>query len=240
MEATMGINSKNLFKLLQKPNANKLLARTEIDIITELNNVLSDTKILISSKTIEEACKYILWHGILNNFGTLGKKRDEAKKEHYNEIFSRGTILSIDFGLSNIGKEFAYTHTAIVMADYTGFVIVIPLTSIKITRLEKIPQDIKDDIILVLKKDYSFLEDDSYILTHHIRSVSKNRITKVINHGTFNKQPIMEQIESILFKRTTPYLRKLNNEKIEGLQLEVAQLKQIIAEQQKKLDNKED
>lgn len=116
----MGINTKTLFALLKEADSDKKAAGSNKLVIDELKNILNDTINIVKNITIEQAIKTILWQGILNEYGIYGRKTNEPrkffkfnarikKKEEYifyHESFSRGTMLSVDFGTSNIGREF--------------------------------------------------------------------------------------------------------------------------------------
>lgn len=87
-----------------------------------------------------------------------------------------------------------------------------------------------ESFVPVYKKDYPQFENDSYILTHQIRSVSKNRITKII--GTIAKTKLMEQIEAMLYNTQTTFIKKQNTDKAEQLYKTIGQLEQRLREQE--------
>lgn len=237
----MSVNIKALFDILKnEADIDKKLANTNATVVNETKEVFNVTENIIKNMTIEQAIKTILWQGVLNDYGMFSPKRDQPKKFYkldyksrgkverifYNETFSRGKLISVDFGTSNIGKEFSLTHTAIVITDFPGFVTVAPLTSQTDRQLENLPEAIKNVVIPVFKKDYPVLESDSYILIHQIKSVSKNRITKII--GSLAKTKIMDDIEMMLYQIQTPYIKKLNNDEITSLKNDIINLKKLL------------
>lgn len=237
----MSVNLKALFNILNnETDIDKNLASSNAIVMNKIKEVLNNTENVIKNMTVEQAIKTILWHGVLNDHGIFSPKRDQPKKFYkfdykakvkverifYHQSFGRGNLISIDFGTSNIGKEFSLTHTAIVITDYPGFLTVIPLTSQTDKQLENLPVPIKRVIIPVFKKDYPVLESDSFILTHQIKSVSKNRITKTI--GSLSKTKIMDNIEEMLYAIQSPYVKKLNNDEIASLKNEIKNLKKLI------------
>lgn len=117
---------------------------------------MEDTKIALYNQNREYAVKYVLWQGLLNQYGIFGRKRNSKRafgvnKEinYYDETFEHGDLVSIDFGTSNIDKEFSFTHTAIVIKSYTDFIVVVPTTSCKDGRLETKPKDEQDDTLVI-------------------------------------------------------------------------------------------
>jgi len=50
---------------------------------------------------------------------------------YYDDNYKHGDLISVDFGTSNLDKEFSFTHTAIVLKSYTDYIVVIPTTSCK-------------------------------------------------------------------------------------------------------------
>ena len=240
----MGIDAKKLFEILNSEEINKLEpASTILDIEKQTETTLLDTKNLINTVTIEQAIKHILWNGIWNQYGIYGKNRDKPKiyktlkdgkkveKSFYNERYSRGKLLSIDFGTSNIGRELSFTHAGIVLADYVGITVVVPITSQKEYGLSKLSSDIQKVVIPIYKNEYPSIGDDSYILVHQIRAVSKNRITKVIM--SFSKTDVMKQIEEKLLEIHTPYIKKIYTDEIIRLKDEVSNLKKLLDKESK-------
>lgn len=183
-------------------------ARNFNSIKAQIDNVMLDTKIMLNNQSAEDVIKYILWQGILNQYGIFGQKRNDertfkgGKENYYSKSYIHGDLLSIDFGTSNLGNEFAFTHTAIVIADYTDYVLVIPVTSCKEGRLEDTPEDEIRDILTITKKDFEDIESDSYVLLYQIRSVSKNRITKYI--GTISGTNILDNIDKKIIEIFAP------------------------------------
>lgn len=226
----MSFNAANLLKILNDEKINKYnVAKSNKIILQELNNNLSDTYDLVEELTIEQSIKYMLWNGLLNQYGMYGQKRESPrefgkfpKKIYYNESYSRGKVLSIDFGTSNLGRELSLTHSGIVMADYSGIVVVIPITSQKEHGLTRLAPDIQKVTIPILHSEYPNIEEDSFILLHQIRAVSKNRITKVIT--SLSKTKIMQEIEEKLFETQTPYMKKIYNDEINKLKEKIKQL----------------
>jgi len=223
-----------LFEILKEANIDTRLAKSNKVILSELAKLSKATEENIKNMTIEQSIKTILWQGILNKYGVFSPKKEELRrfvkkgvpKIYYRQQYQKGQLLSIDYGTSNIGKEFCLTHTSIVLYDFPGFVVVIPLTSQKDKQLNNLPQEIRDVIIPIYKTDYSILENDSYILVHQIKSVSKNRITKEI--GSLTKTEIMNDIENTIYNIFSSYIKKVNEEHINSLKNEIEELTNII------------
>lgn len=163
------------------------------EIKEEIKNLCNDIKLSLYHQSREDAVKYALWQGLLNQYGIFGTKRNSHRNSLYNKKFNHGDLVSIDFGTSNMGKEFSYTHTAIVLKDYTDYIVVIPTTSCKDGRLEHKPQDEQNDTLLLTSCDFKELESESYIMLYQIRSVSKNRIQKII--GRINNDDFLRKID---------------------------------------------
>lgn len=200
------INTYDLFLILNdKRNINNVANSNQI-VIDELEKILSNIKEIINNTTIEESIKFILWQGIWNDFGIYGNLKDEAryfgknKNTYLYTNFTKGDVLSVDFGVTNIGHELSYTHSGIVIADYDKIVTVIPLTSIKkYKNINDYPSSIKDMMIPIYHNDYEVIQEDSYIMIHQIRTVSKNRITKTI--GTLKDTDILTIIDKKLSEK---------------------------------------
>lgn len=226
------LNIINVLNTIKRPGAESKEVRKQAE--QELKNCLDDTSEVVDGLDTELLCKFSLWNGIMNNYGIYGAKREQARRfkrlingektdvTYYDKRFGRGKLLSIDFGLSNIGRELSYTHTGIVIADYVGTVVVIPITSKKESELTKLSPDIRKIIIPFDHEEYSVLEEDSYILINQMRAVSKNRITKII--GSIAGTKLMKEIESKLMEVHSPYINKLYNEKLEEQQKKITEL----------------
>lgn len=199
-------SANRIIGILKNPKLKSLKANTIPAIKQELSNVFEDSKNIILNRTVEESCKYVLWQGILNDYGIFGCNRDDGRILHeivyYNQSYKYGDLLSIDFGTTNIGSEFAFTHTGLVLKDFGCFVIVIPITSYKDTDPDWLTDDLKKIMPSILKKDCPIIRDDSYVLLHQIKSVSKNRITKKI--GNMSEYEIMKEIEGMVSKQLAP------------------------------------
>ncbi len=227
----------NVLKNLDETDKENIASTNEI-IVSELQNCLEDTNDLINNVGMEKAAKFILWNGILNEYGILGNKRELPRQfkhkvddkiccsTYLDKHFSRGKLLSIDFGVSSIGRELSYTHTGIVLADYVGTVVVVPITSKKEYELTKLSPDIQKVVILIRHDEYNVIKEDSYVLMNQLRAVSKNRITEVI--GSVAKTELMRDIEKMMIQIHSPYMNKIMNEKIDELELEVKNLKEKI------------
>lgn len=178
----------------------KKKAQSDVVIKKEIENVMEDTKISLFRQSRENAARYALWQGLLNQYGIFGNRRDTKRLfgenkniNYYDKNYEHGDLISIDFGTSNLDKEFSFTHTAIVLKSYTDYIVVIPTTSCKEGRLETKPQDEQDDTLLITSKDFADIESDSYIMIYQIRSVSKNRIQKKI--GSIKGTKLLNKIE---------------------------------------------
>jgi mRNA-degrading endonuclease toxin of MazEF toxin-antitoxin module len=199
------LNVHNLISVLKDNFINKKQkASTSPVIRSELENLFQDMETMLLNQNIEESVKYILWQGLLNRYGIFGYDRNTVrmfgvnKTSYSDKTYKRGDVLSIDFGASNLGNEFSYTHLGIVINDYTDYSVIVPLTSFKEERLESKPEDQKNATMLLYKEDYNFLEDDSLVLIYQIRSISKNRITKYI--GRVDDSEFFDNIFSKMFK----------------------------------------
>lgn len=175
-------------------------AQSNTVIKEEIDNVMEDTKISLYNQDREHAVKYALWQGLLNQYGLFGTRRSTKRLfgknkdiNYYDDSYEHGDLISIDFGTSNLDKEFSFTHTAIVLKSYTDYIVVIPTTSCKDGRLETKPQDEQDDTLIITSNDFENIESDSYIMLYQIRSVSKNRIQKKI--GTINGKELLSKID---------------------------------------------
>ncbi|MFO1442793.1 type II toxin-antitoxin system PemK/MazF family toxin [Bacillus sp. Bva_UNVM-123] len=231
------INSIKLFELLEDINIINKQAKDIDDIAIEIDKVTSNLNHWLKNLEAEKAIKKILWEGILKQYGTYGTKSGQVKsfkkknknKEivefDFNEQFSKGKLLSIDFGTSNIDRELSLTHTGIVLADYTGFVLVVPITSQSSLEFENLAPDIQKDIIPIYKMDYNQIENNSYILIHQMRVVSKNRITKKGIIGSLAGTEIMKVIEDKLIKIIAFDYYNSQQEKILSLEKEIENLK---------------
>lgn len=193
-------NARKLIKILieSSPEDKKKKAYTSLEIKEEIKKICNDTKISLYHQTREDAIKYALWQGLLNQYGIFGTKRNLHKNSLYDLNFKHGDLISIDFGTSNVGKEFSYTHTAIVLKSYTDFIVVIPTTSYKEGRLEHKPKDEQDDTLNLTPEYFKDLESESYIMLYQIRSVSKNRIQKKI--GSIADTELMKTIDYRILK----------------------------------------
>lgn len=214
-------NAKNIISEIQKFNEENKRKRAESNLVIkqEIKNVLEDTKEGLYNQPRESVAKYVLWQGLLNQYGIFGTKREEKRlfgKEknicYYERQYNHGDLISIDFGTSNIGEEFSFTHTAIVLKSYTDYVVVIPTTSCKEGRLDSKPLDEQEDTLIITKEDYKNIESDSYIMLYQIRSVSKNRIQKAI--GTIAETQIMSEIDKKLALIYAPGICKDCPEKV--------------------------
>lgn len=175
-------------------------AQSNTIIKEEINNVMEDTKISLYNQDREYAVKYALWQGLLNQYGLFGTRRSTKRLfgknkniNYYDDNYKHGDLISVDFGTSNLDKEFSFTHTAIVLKSYTDYIVVIPTTSCKDGRLETKPQDEQDDTLIITSKDFPDIESDSYVMLYQIRSVSKNRIQKKI--GTISGKELLVKID---------------------------------------------
>lgn len=182
---------KILDSLSDEDKAKKVSSSKEIK--DEIKKLCNDIKLMLYHQNREDALKYALWQGLLNQYGIFGTKRNLHRKELYTKNFNHGDLISIDFGTSNIGSEFSYTHTAIVLKSYTDFIVVIPVTSCKDGRLEHKPIDEQNDTLVLTNEDFKDLESESYIMLYQIRSVSKNRIQRII--GSISNTDLMDKID---------------------------------------------
>lgn len=193
----------NMLNSMSDEDKNKT-AKTSNIIQDELRKLFRETKILVTKQKREDAIKYALWQGLLNQYGIFGNKRNTHKTSFYDKIYKHGDLISIDFGTSNIGVEFSYTHTAIVLKNYTDYIVVIPTTSVKEHRLENKPKDEQNDTMVITSDDFDGIESDSYIMLYQVRSVSKNRIQKII--GNIGDTDLMKRINQKLVEIYLPYI----------------------------------
>lgn len=184
-------------------------ANSDTIIKDEIDNVMEDTKISLYRQSREKAAKYALWQGLLNQYGLFGTQRSNKRIfgrnkdiNYYDREYLHGDLVSIDFGTSNLDKEFSFTHTAIVIKSYTDYIVVLPTTSCKEGRLENRPQDEQDDTMIITSGDFEDIESDSYIMLYQIRSVSKNRIQKII--GTISNTQLMKRIDDKVSEAFSP------------------------------------
>lgn len=188
-------NANNVIKILndlsEEDKVKKVFSSKEIK--EEIKKLCNDIKLILYHQNREDALKYALWQGLLNQYGIFGTKRNLHKTPLYTGDFKHGDLISIDFGTSNIGREFSYTHTAIVLKNYTDYIVVIPITSCKDGRLEHKPIDEQRDTLVLTNKDFKDLDSESYIMLYQMRSVSKNRIQKKI--GSIANSELMNNID---------------------------------------------
>ena len=210
-----------------------------LELKDEIKNVLDDTKIILYRQSREDAIKYILWQGLLNKYGIFGSNRrqhrlfGQNKIDYYSQEYQHGDIVSIDFGTSNIGNEFSFTHTALVLHEFTDFLIVIPITTAKDGRLEKKPLDEQESTFVIRKNDFSFIESDSYVLIYQLKSISKNRITKRI--GNISGSKFLCDIDSEVFNILLDPLSKKFSEEITNLNIKISDYENIIEEKDAKI-----
>ncbi|MGD6876769.1 type II toxin-antitoxin system PemK/MazF family toxin [Bacillus infantis] len=231
------INTKVLFETLKNKEALNKKAGENKEISKEIDKVSFNLSLHMKELDTEKAIKKILWEGVLNQFGTFGTKSGHIKSFQkkgnngeqtifdYNKQFSKGKMVSIDFGTSNIDRELSLTHTGIVLADYTGLMVVVPITSQTSMEFNNLAEDIQNDVIPIYSRDYSQVENDSYILMHQIRTVSKNRITKNGIVGSLAGTHIMKEIENKLLKMMLFDYYEEQQSKIESLEKEIEMLK---------------
>lgn len=234
------METKKLFNLLNISSTSNQKAKDIKFVSDEIDKVLFNLESHLKNMNADKAIKKILWQGILNQFGTYGSRSGQLRKYkkndykgnsieyHYNHQFTKGSLLSIDFGTSNIDRELSLTHTGIVLADYTDMVIVVPITSKSSLDYENLSMDIKKDIMILLKKDYPQIENDSYVLTYQLRAVSKNRITQKGIVGTFDNTVIMDEIENKIISMFSFDRYKKQQDKINELEEELINLKKLI------------
>lgn len=188
-------NADNAIKILnglsEEDKEKKAVSNKEIK--EEIKKLCNDIKVMLYHQNREDALKYSLWQGLLNQYGIFGTKRNQHRKSLYTENYKHGDLVSIDFGTSNIGSEFSYTHTAIVLKNYTDYIVVIPITSCKDGRLEHKPLDEQEDTLVLTSTDFKDLDSESYIMLYQIRSVSKNRLQKRI--GSIENTDLMNKID---------------------------------------------
>jgi mRNA-degrading endonuclease toxin of MazEF toxin-antitoxin module len=207
------LKTSNLTAILgDKKIDKKQKASTSLIVCSELNNLFNDMKIMLLNQNIEDSIKYILWQGLLNRYGIFGYQRNNIRKfgkeqdiTYSDKTYECGDLLSIDFGTSNFGNEFSFTHSAYVVSDFTDYIIVVPITSCGEGRLESKPLDGQEATILLSKEEFKVLANDSYALTYQIRSVTKSRITKYI--GNIDCPKLAEKIFSNIFKKGVDKLK---------------------------------
>lgn len=227
------IDTEKLFRILNDETLVNKKAKDVDELMVEINKVPFNIKRWLSNLDVEQSIKKILWEGILNQYGTFGTKSGQVKKYKnkkkgieydFNQQFTKGKLLSIDFGTSNIDRELSLTHTGIVLADYTGMVIVVPMTSQTSIEYDNLAPDIQNDVIPIYKKDYSQIENDSYILMHQMRVISKNRITKKGIIGSLAGTEVMKNIELKIIKILAYSYYLEQEEKIKMLETRVKEL----------------
>jgi hypothetical protein len=242
------IDFKKLFKVLSTDEVKKV-AKDSQDIMDEVRKINYHSKKWMEKLTVEEAVKTIIWQSTLHSFGTYGinkdspretNKKDKHGKQYkvtfLKDAISRGKVVSVDFGVSNIGNELSLLHLAVVISDYPGVSIVIPITSQTDDKLSNIAPDIVKDFVPLLKSEHQFLENDSFLMPHQIRSISKNRITGIIS--SISGTASMRALERKLYTSQTKYIKKENEEEILSLNKRIDELQQQIHELEKAKDVK--
>lgn len=230
-DSTEKFNAKKLIRQLNSMSEGEKnkKAYTDSFIKNEVKKVCKETHIQICRQNREEAIKSALWQGLLNQYGIFGSKKGQYKTSLYTKIYEHGDLVSIDFGTSNIGMEFSYTHTAIVLKSYTDYLVVIPTTSCKEGRLEHKPSDEQKDTLIITDNDFNDIESDSYVMLYQIRSVSKNRIQKII--GSIKGTDLLYNIDK---KLVSMFSESIYNEYCNNISL-IENQQKIIAEKDNKI-----
>jgi len=240
MTSSSKIDFRKLFSILGDKRKRTGLAKNNPDIVNEISKITAKMENFLKNLTVEEAIKSIVWQDTLMQFGTYGRIKNTAKQvkkidkesgkpykvSYLKEHLSRGKIISVDFGVSNIGTELSLLHLAVVISDYPNIVVVVPLTSQKDTEGKSISPDITKDFIPIYQKDYQFLDSDSYIMPHQIRAVSKNRVTGIID--SISGTEAMYNLELKLYNSLTKFIKKKNEDEINYLNSRIDELQIMI------------
>jgi PemK-like, MazF-like toxin of type II toxin-antitoxin system len=139
----------------------------------QLRNTLADTRVLLESKNLKEVIPYIIWNDLWNEIGVFGPLRNRPKNTSLSIRFTRGRKIFVDFGY-NAGKELSMPHPAIVLHNFSDFLVVIPTNKDDNPNLSK---DIQK-VVLQVPKDSNIFPQDTMISLHQIRIVAKNRIIR--------------------------------------------------------------
>jgi len=231
----MPINAHMLIKMLQSKSEQemKVLTAQEPDVMHQVRNTLADTRVLLESKSIDESIEFTLWNGFWNDYGIHGPRREQPRDLVCSKVQNRGRLLNINFGQHNIGREFSYAHIGIVIANFQRMVVVVPVTS---SGGKQIPKELKDAIIPVKSSDYFQFHNDSWILTHQIRAIDKNRIKKDLGKS-IAFTPLMKDIELRVEKLYAPYIAKLHRDEVVDLEGKIDQKDQQILSLTKEIEH---
>lgn len=238
MTSSSKIDFRKLFSILGDKEKRVGLAKDNPDIVNEISKITAKMDDFLKNLTVEKAIKSIVWQDTLMQFGTYGSIKDTAKQvkkidketgksykvSYLKEHLSRGKVVSVDFGVSNIGTELSLLHLAVVISNYPNIAVVVPLTSQK--DIKSISPDITKDFIPIYKKDYPFLDSDSYIMPHQIRAISKNRVTGIID--SISGTDVMYNLELKLYNSLTKFIKKKNEDEINRLNARIDELQIMI------------
>jgi len=217
----MTIDRRSLIDMLKKgkvdkdfrDHLNNSKAEDDTSVKSAVQQTLSDTNTLIQGTSVEDGIEFALWNDIWNDYGVFGAKKSQLRNHFSGKNHSRGRILNIDFGI-NIGKEFSYAHMGVVLADFKGIVVVVPVTSYR----NRIPKDYENAVVLARANEYPQFDHDSLLLIHQIRAFDKNRII-TDTRQSIARTPLMEEVERKFLEIFAPYLNKLSQDRDQELAL---------------------
>lgn len=166
-------------------------AKTNADLMIELNNAWNDKSSAVGDLNIFTACSWIesndLWI------------KDKKRQVRITNSYPRRKLVTVQLGAAHFGSEAAFSHPAVVLYEEKDWAMIAPITSKKYNKGLEILIDIP-------KGSCSGLTEDSTIQVDHIRAISKNRITGTLPGKLPND--FMDQINLVITKKYAPALYK--------------------------------
>lgn len=191
----------------------------------EVSKTLRDTEDLLDTLSIHQSGNFAIWNDFWNRVGVFGVHRKE--KSEFDRRQSRGRLLSIDYG-HNIRYEFSFYHIGVVVADFPGMIVVVPVTSDR-GQWEQYPAELRRAMVRVNSRQYPQFDHDSLLLVHQMRAVDKSRIRKDLC-ASIAKTPLMKDLEEKIAQLYSPFIIKTSREEIAQLRRELENAKRMIAE----------
>lgn len=189
----LSLSSINASTLLQhlSQSSGSISTGQDPTVQNALRQTLQGTESVMEHVSISKSVSYIIDKDFWNDYGIYGSLKHRTRKTICGRTYRSGDVIQIDFGHLNIGHEQSFMHMAIVIADYKGLLVVVPIQS---DRNQNFSPDTARAVLKMPATDYSFLSHDSVLLIHQIKVVSKNRIYKVLGH-TVAQTKIMDDLQ---------------------------------------------
>jgi len=201
-----------------------------LELFSETEKTLKDTLSATKNLNVEDITDFALWNHSWNEYGIYGAKKNTKRNTPASHPYRKGKVLMFDLGHHGIGNELAFPHMGIVLRDFKGLLVIVPVTS---DRSQYYNDETKEAIIRIKRAEHSFLSNDSIALVHQIRCVGRNRIIGI--KGNVNNTPLMLEIERRVSQLYSPKFFSTTKEdifdmvmKIKEKDLEIENLKQTI------------